>query len=174
MTLETNDERETAMTCPKCNTELTTLIRALCPMEQRDEVRVIGGDAEDGLRVEFTGEIEIRQGEDTQAWLECPACGQELDEPTADCLGFVDTPTPKCETIRLEGGGEARGRNGSFTPSEMGVQRSETDGIIRLSVQSSRRYTDLPPICFSLSLSDAESLRRALGRQIATIGRSAT
>ena len=157
------------MNCPKCNAELTTLIRGLSPVEQRDEVRVIGGDAEDGLRVEFSGEIEIRQSEDTQAWLECPACGHELDDLTADALDFVHTPPPMCETLRLGDGGQARGRNGSFTPSELAVQRSEADGTIRLSVRSQRAYGDLPPILLSLCRHDAESLHRALAGQIAAL-----
>ena len=157
------------MNCPKCGTELTTLFRGLYPVQQRDEIRVIGGDAEDGLRVEFSGEIEIRQSEDTQAWLECPACGHELDDLTADCLTFVDTPTPTCETIAVGGQAEARGRNGQFTPSELAVQRSEAANTIRLSVRSQRAYGDLPPVQLSLCRDDAISVHRALGRQIAAL-----
>jgi len=157
------------MTCPKCNAELTTLIRGLCPMEQRDEVRFIGGDAEDGLLVEFSGQIEIRQSDDTQEWIECPACGHELDEVIPGGLEFADSPTPTCETIRVAGPAEARGRNGSFTPAELAVQRSEVANTIRLSVRSSRAYGDLPPILVSLSRDDAESVHRALGRQIVAL-----
>ena len=47
------------MNCPSCGHQLQTLIRCLSPVEQRDEVRVLGEDVEAGIAGEFTGGIEI-------------------------------------------------------------------------------------------------------------------
>lgn len=79
------------------------------------------------------------------------------------------SPPPPCETITVVGPAEARGRNGWFTPAEIGVQRSEADAAVWLSVRSSRPFVDMPPVWLSLCLADAESLHRALGRQLATL-----
>jgi len=157
------------MNCPKCGAELGTIVRGLYPVEQRDEVRVVGGDAEDGLQVEFTGEMEIRQMEHTEDWLECPKCGHELEQAIPGGIEFVDSPTATCESVQLSPGCEARGRNGWFTPTEVAVQRSESDGAVRLSVRSTRAYSDMPPIWLSLCRDDAEALHRALGRQVAAL-----
>jgi predicted RNA-binding Zn-ribbon protein involved in translation (DUF1610 family) len=154
------------MNCPKCGAELATIVRGLYPVEQRDEVRVVGGEAEDGLQVEFTGEMEIRQQESTEEWLECPQCGQELEEAIPGGIEFVDSPTAACESVELSPGAEARGRNGWFTPSELTVQRSEPDAAVWVSVRSSRAYADMPPIWLSLCRDDAVALHRALGRQL--------
>ena len=78
-------------------------------------------------------------------------------------------PPPSCETINLVEPAEARGRNGWFTPTEVAVQRSESDGSIRLSVRSSRPYSDMPPIYMSLCRENAEALQRALARQIGAL-----
>ena len=78
-------------------------------------------------------------------------------------------PPPPCETISVVGPAEARGRNGWFAPTEVAVQRSESDAAICLSVRSSRPYSDMPPIYMSLCRDDAEALRRALARQIAAL-----
>ena len=78
-------------------------------------------------------------------------------------------PPPSCETINLVGPAEARGRNGWFTPMEVAVQRSESDGSIRLSVRSSRPHSDMPPIYMSLCREDAEAVHQALARQIAAL-----
>ena len=158
------------MNCPNCGSELTALTRVLHPMEQRDEVRVLGGDAEDGLRVEFTGHMELLEGPDTQQGLECPECHHELDGLSADALEFVDPPTPTHETIRVEGQGEARGRNGWFRPAEVSVMRSEADGSVSISVRSRRPFGDMPPIWLSLPVRDARLLHQALGRQLAVLG----
>lgn len=157
------------MNCPKCGAALGTIIRGLYPVEQRDEVRVLGGDAEDGLQVEFTGEMEIRQVDHTDDWLECPQCGQELEEAIPGGIEFVDSPIATCESVQLSPGAEARGRNGWFTPSELGVGRREAEGTIDMSVRSSRPYSDMPPIWLSLCRDDAEALHRALGRQLAAL-----
>lgn len=157
------------MNCPKCRAPLDTLTRGLYPVEQRDEVRVVGGDAEDGLQVEFTGEMEIRQMDHTEDWLECPQCGQELEQAIPGGIEFVDSPTSLYETIPVTGQAEARGRNGWFAPTQVAVQRSEADAAIWLSVRSSRAYTDMPPIWLSLCRDDAEALHRALGRQLSAL-----
>jgi hypothetical protein len=161
------------MNCPNCHTQLDTLVRVLFPMEQRDEVRLLGGDAEGGLRVAFTGEMELAEGPDTQQGLECPHCQHEVAGLSADALEFVDIPTPLCERVSLQGeSSEARGRNGWFRPAEATVQRSEADHTIRLSVRSRRPYGDMPPIWLSLSVGDARLLHQALGRQLAVLGRA--
>jgi len=157
------------MNCPKCGAALGTIVRGLYPVEQRDEVRVVGGDAEDGLRVEFTGEMEIRQQESTEDWLECPKCGHELEHAIPAGIEFVDSPTATCESVQLSPGGEARGRNGWFTPSELTVQRAETDDAVSVSLRSSRPYADMPPIWLSVGRDDAEALHRALGRQLTAL-----
>jgi hypothetical protein len=159
------------MICPNCNSELATLVRVLHPMEQRDEVRLLGGDAGEGLRVEFTGEMELAEGPDTQQGLECPACYHEVEGVTAQCLDLVDRPTPTHETIRVEGQGEARGRNGWFRPAEVSVMRSEADGSVSISVRSLRPFGDMPPVWLSLPVVDARLLHQALGRQLLTLGR---
>jgi hypothetical protein len=159
------------MNCPNCGTQLETLVRVLHPMERRDEVRLLGGEAGDGLRVEFTGHTELLEGPDTQQGLECPACHHEVEGLTADCLEFVDRPTPTHETIRVEGQGEARGRNGWFRPAEVSVMRSEADGSVSISVRSRRPYGDMPPIFMRLAIGDARSLHGALGRQLVALGR---
>ncbi len=157
------------MNCPKCGVELGTIIRGLYPVEQRDEVRLLGGDPDDGLRAEFTGEMEIKQFDHTEDWVACPACGEELDEVIPGGVEFVASPTPAVESVPLAGGAEARGRNGWFTPTEVSVQRSNGDGTVSLSVRSSRAYSDMPPVWLSLCREDAEAVHQALARQIAAL-----
>lgn len=159
------------MNCPNCGSELTALTRVLHPMEQRDEVRVLGGDAEEGLRVEFTGEMELAEGPDTQQGLECPHCQHEVAGLSADALEFVDTPTPLCERVKLYGeSSEARGRNGWFRPAEASVMRSEAGRSVSISVRSRRPFGDMPPLWLSLPVGDARLLHQALGRQLAVLG----
>jgi hypothetical protein len=160
------------MICPNCNTELETLVRVLYPVEQRDEVRLLGSVAEGGLRVEFTGEMELAEGPDTQQGLECPHCQHEVAGLSADALEFVDIPTPLCERVELHGeSSEARGRNGWFTPAEVSVMRSEADGSVSISVRSRRPFGDMPPIFMRLAIGDARLLHGALGRQLTALGR---
>ncbi|MEN6333042.1 MAG: hypothetical protein ABFE01_02210 [Phycisphaerales bacterium] len=160
------------MNCPKCGCQLQQLIRCLSPVEQRDEVRVLDDDAEEGLRVEFTGEMEIRQNDGTQQWVECPHCGHDLDDVTADGLEFVHRETPASESIRLDDASRARGRNGLFRPAELSVGRSEAEHTIGIAVRSHRMYADMPPIHLTLGVADAELLLAVLKRQVAVLSSS--
>lgn len=157
------------MNCPHCDRQLDTLVRVLSPVEQCDEVRVLNEDEEDGIRGEFTGEMQIRQNDGTQQWVECPHCGHNLADVTADGLEFVHTPTPCCETMRLAEPSTARGRNGGFRPTEIAVRRNESQGTIYISVRSSREYADLPPIFVNLSGGDTEALLRIVERQMVAL-----
>lgn len=153
------------MNCTSCGHQLETLIRCLSPVEQRDEVRVLGEDEEDGIGGEFTGEIEIRQSDGTQSWLECPQCGAEIEGGDADRLEIAVTKPPADEDVPLDGSARARGRNGWFRPAQAGVARSDHEGMVTLTVRSSRMYADLPPILLTLTRNDALSLARVLERQ---------
>lgn len=152
------------MNCPNCGRQLETLIRCLSPVEQRDEVRVLGEDEEDGIAGEFTGGIEIRQSDGTQEWLECPQCGAQI-EGDADRLEIAVMELLSSEDVPIDGFAKARGRNGWFSPTRASVRRSEADGTVTLTVRSSREYADVPPILLSLSRTDALSLARVLERQ---------
>jgi len=152
------------MNCPSCGHQLQTLIRCLSPVEQRDHVRVLGEDDEGGIAGEFTGGIEIRQSEGTQAWLECPKCGAEI-EGDADRLEIAVTEAPASEEIPLHETARARGRNGWFRPMMAGVGRSDADVTVTLTVRSSRMYADLPPILLTMTRDAALSLARVLERQ---------
>lgn len=114
------------MNCTSCGHQLETLIRCLSPVEQRDEVRVLGEDEEGGIRGEFSGGIEIRQSDGTQSWLEFPQCGTEL-EGDADRLEIAVTDPPAVEDVPLGGAARARGRNGWFKPAQAGIARSDNE-----------------------------------------------
>lgn len=157
------------MNCHGCNLQLDTLVRCLSPVEQRDEVRVLAEDDEDGIRGEFTGGMEIRQSDGTQSWLECPKCGAEIEGGDADRLEIVATEPPPCETIPLGTTARARGRNGWFRAAEVGVRRSPDRGTITLTVRSSRAYGDLPPILLELEAEDAGALLSRLERQVVAL-----
>lgn len=157
------------MNCTSCGHQLETLIRCLSPVEQRDEVRVLGEDEEDGIGGEFTGEIEIRQSDGTQSWLECPKCGAEIEGGDADRLQIGVTEPPFSEDVPLDETAKARGRNGWFKPVTAGLARSDADATVTLTVRSARMYADLPPILLTLSSRDAISLARVLERQVAAM-----
>lgn len=157
------------MRCPNCRTQLETMLRVLYPMEQRDEVRILSDESGDGLRLEFTGQHELCEGPDTQQGFECPACGHDLDASVGD-IQFIDTPPPTHESIEItDPDAEARGRNGWFRPAEIAVQRFESDTTIRISVRSSRAYTDMPPIHICIGVEDARRLMGMLGRQVTAL-----
>lgn len=153
------------MNCPNCGHELRTLIRCLSPVEQRDDVRVLGEDEEGGIAGEFTGGIEIRQSDGTQSWLECPHCGAEIEGGDADRLEIAVAEPPADEDMPLDGSARARGRNGWFKPAQARVARSDNEGMVTLTVRSARMYGDLPPILLALGTGDALSLARTLEHQ---------
>ena len=97
--------------------------------------------------------------------MNCPECGVE----PAPLTGAEASQASTCETLQVTGTAEARGRNGWFSPSEVAVQRSDSDGTISLSVRSSRAYSEMPPIWLNLCREDAKALHRALGRQVASL-----
>ena len=152
------------MNCPSCGHELRTLIRCLSPVEQRDDVRVLGEDEEGGIAGEFTGGIEVRQSDGTQSWLECPQCGAEI-EGDADRLEIAVTETPSSEELPLDETARARGRNGWFRPTVAGVGRSDAEATVTVTVRSSRPYADLPPVLLTMGRDVALSLARVLERQ---------
>jgi len=152
------------MNCPSCGHQLQTLIRCLSPVEQRDEVRVLGEDVEAGIAGEFTGGIEIRQSDGTQSWLECPKCGAEI-EGEADRLEIAVTEPLAAEDVPLDATARARGRNGWFRPMVASVDHSEPEATVTLTVRSGRMYADLPPILLTMGRDDALTLARVLERQ---------
>lgn len=153
------------MNCPNCGRQLQTLIRCLSPVEQRDEVGVLGEDDEGGIGGEFTGQIEIRQNDGTQSWPECPQCGAEIEGEDADRLEIAVREASVSEEVPLDESARARGRNGWFRPTVASVGRSDADATVTLTVRSSRMYADLPPMLLTLSRGDALSLARMLERQ---------
>lgn len=71
-----------------CGRELTTLVMAQYPVKWAEVLRVMGGDRDEGLRVERVEPPRLEPMAYALRWVECPRCGCHLDEEIVEKMRF--------------------------------------------------------------------------------------